>query len=216
MVRLAALERVRARAEWITEKLCDLIDGKLSDEERAPFARIADPVLAFTRAATAIRRIVALEEQVDEDAYERAARLADEAAKRARQEVQAARAPADRRIHLRASRRIAHDAMRAAALARDCNMSEFNRNTLLNDLTSDLDLPDYADDMELVLGQIEKELDAILGPPEDDDEAKDADQSPPQSRNPAPDHASQANDVFAALQRASEAISLIRASSDSG
>lgn len=210
MVRLAVLERLRDRAERIAEKLCNLIGGNLTDEERAPFARIADPVLAFTRAATAIRRIVALEERIDEDADERAARLADEAAKRAAAET--ARLPADSKIHLRANRRIAHDAIHAAIDARNCKMNDFQHGSLLADLVADLDLPDYAD-LDLIIAQIGKELDAIIGPPDMAAETAD-DVTPP--RLPKPPPAAQLTDVYAAVQRATEAIRLMQAGTDSG
>lgn len=205
MDRLGALARLRERTELISIKLCALIEGKLPGDACGSLARIADPVLAFTRAATAIRRIVALEEQIDESAEERATRLAELAAKRTKEVAAVERVPADRKIHLRASNRIVRDAMLKAIAARDGSLDEFSRCSLLNDLTSDLDLPDYADDIDLVIGQIEKELDTILGPPEGDNAANDDDDAPP--RKPVSDFPAQAADVYAAVRRATEAIS---------
>ncbi len=213
MARLARLERLSDRAERISEKLCDLIEDTLPEDQRAPFARIADPVLAFTRTATTIRRITALEEQIDESAEQRAARLAEEAAKRAKEAAEPDRLPVDRRIHLRASRRIAREAVRDAIRARDGAMDGFRREALLDDLTSDLDDPDYADDMDLILAQIGKELDAILGPPDVDD---DTDEVLPQAGKPVQTRDYQVSDLQAAIQGVNDAIARARARGASG
>ena len=42
MARLVSLERLRGRADRISEKLCDHIEGTLPAHEAEPFARIAD------------------------------------------------------------------------------------------------------------------------------------------------------------------------------
>ncbi|HTJ64108.1 MAG TPA: hypothetical protein VL899_09880 [Alphaproteobacteria bacterium] len=228
MARLAALERLRARAEKISEKLCDLIDDTLPPAEREPFARIVDPTLAFTRVATAIRRIVAIEEQIDEDAEERAVRLANEAAQRAKATAEAERLPVDRRIHMRASRRIAHQAVRDAITARDSAYVSFQRENLLNDLTADLDDLDYAENLDLILAQIGKELDAILGPADPDGEAEDAQDAEEDEDEEAPAPAAtrlalsggsgsgSIAEVYAALKRATDALGLQDARRESG
>lgn len=228
MARLAALERLRVRAERISEKLCDLIDDTLPAKEREAFARVADPTLAFTRVATAIRRIVAIEEQIDEDAEERAARLAEEAARRAKAAAEAERLPVDRRIHLAASRRIARLAMRDAIAARDSTFDGIRREGLLNDLTADLDDLDYADDLDLVMVQIGKELDAILGPVEDEleEEEDEQDEGEDEAPGPAPAIAHPPSaahpasrgsaEIYAALKRATDALDRAQARRESG
>jgi len=210
MARLVSLERLRGRADRISEKLCDHIEGTLPAHEAEPFARIADPTLAFTRVATAIRRIAALEEQIDEDEEAREHRRAEEAAKRAKEAAEAERLPAERRIHLRASRRIAREAARDAIRARDGNMEGFRREALLDDLTADLDDLDYADDMETVLEQIGQQLDAIIGPPKriasGSDEKDDDDDGQPFT----------IADACAALAKFDDALMRVRQSRESG
>ncbi len=58
-------------------------------------------------------------------------------------------------------------------------------------------------------------VDAILGPPYDEAEtAEDESEPPPRAGRPGP--ASEASDVYAALQKASEALGLLRGRADSG
>lgn len=167
MDRLAELEQLRRRAGRISARLCDLIEGNLPPDQDDPLSRLADPVLAFTRVATAIRRIVALEEQIDEDAETRAERLAEEAAKKAAARAAAETARAADSFHktIRVNRHVTRKFLRDDIRARDGDMTRVHREMLLNDLTADLDDLDYVGDPDALIAQLAKELDDIVGPP---------------------------------------------------
>jgi hypothetical protein len=167
MERLRQLEVLRERADIISAQLCNMIQGKLPPDESAAFAHINDPTLAFTRVCTAIRRMVALEERIDEDAETRAERLAAEAAKRAQAEAAAQIATATQNHHdkIRVNRSLARKALLGDIRARDTDMSRIRRELLLNDLTDDLDDLDYTGDIDALIAGLRKELDTVLEPP---------------------------------------------------
>jgi len=167
MARLEQLERLRERADRISAQLCNMIQGRLPPDACAAFAHINDPTLAFTRVCTAIRRMVALEERIDEDAETRAERLAAEAAKRAQAEAAARIATATQNHHdkIRVHRFLADKALRADIRARDTDMSRVRRELLLNDLTADLNDLDYMGDIDALIAGLRKELDAVLEAP---------------------------------------------------
>jgi hypothetical protein len=166
MERLTVLARMRDRADRIAGALCDAIEGKLPAEDSPAVAHIANPVLAFTRVATAIRRIVALEERIDEDAEARAKRLADEEAARAKAEAAAVLAHNTdvNKRRVTALRWAAQKVVRGEIRARDNSMTRVRREMLLSDLTADLGDYDFMVDPETVMQQIMDELDDILGP----------------------------------------------------
>lgn len=167
MERLRQLEVLRERADIISAQLCAMIQGKLPPDESAAFAHINDPTLAFTRVCTAIRRMVALEERIDEDAETRAERLAAEAVKRTQAEAAAriAAAAQDNRDKIRLNRSLARKALLGDIRARDADMSRIRRELLLNDLTDDLDDLDYSGDVDALIAGLRKELDAVLEAP---------------------------------------------------
>lgn len=167
MERLRQLEVLRDRADIISAQLCNMIQGKLPPDEAAAFAHISDPTLAFTRVCTAIRRMVALEERIDEDAETRAERLAAEAAKRAQAEAAAeiATAAKDRQDTIRVHRHVARKTLLGDIRARDRDMTRFRQERLLDDLTNDLNDLDYAGDIDALIAGLRKELDAVLEPP---------------------------------------------------
>ncbi len=167
MERLRQLEVLRERADIISAQLCAMIQGKLPPDESAAFAHINDPTLAFARVCTAIRRMVALEERIDEDAETRAERLAAEAAKRAEAEAAAriATAAEVNRDKIRLNRSLARKALLGDIRARDADMSRIRRELLLNDLTDDLDDLDYMGDVDALIAGLRKELDAVLEAP---------------------------------------------------
>jgi len=91
--REAAREERRLRRIAVLEQVCDInvraaerlgkyIGGELSEIESQPFARLADPFTALTRLSQSIRRIVALQERLDEDDETREKRLKAERAAR--------------------------------------------------------------------------------------------------------------------------------------
>ncbi len=167
MERLRQLEVLRERADTISAQLCAMIQGKLPPHECAAFAHIADPTLAFTRVCTAIRRMVALEERIDEDAETRAERLAAEAAKRAQAEAaeKIAAAAKDRQDTIRLHRCLARKTLRGDIRARGADLTRDRRELLLNDLTHDLDYLDYQGDIDTLIAGLREQLDAVLKAP---------------------------------------------------
>ncbi len=160
MERLRQLEVLRERADTISAQLCAMIQGKLPPHECAAFAHIADPTLAFTRVCTTIRRMVALEERIDEDAETRAERLAAEAAKRAQAE-----AAKGRQDTIRLHRCLARKTLRGDIRARGADLTRDRRELLLNDLTHDLDDLDYQGDIDTLIAGLREQLDAVLKAP---------------------------------------------------
>jgi hypothetical protein len=94
------------------------------------FAKTHDPALAYTRITLAIRRIVALEDRLDEDARTRAARIAEEQAEETRKAA---------RESLNAEKRIVRRAVREAVREADADLDRDRREKLLDDLFSDYD-----------------------------------------------------------------------------
>jgi len=174
MDRLGELEALRRRAGRISARLCDRIEGNLPHDEDDPLARLADPVLAFTRVATAIRRIVALEEQLDEDAESRELRLGEELEKRvvAMEADEKARDDAEIKRVVRANRNLMRKTVLDDIGERDGDMSRARRELLLNDLLADLDDVDYVNDPDAAIERIREEFDAILGPPPEPDDTE--------------------------------------------
>jgi len=94
------------------------------------FAETHDPALAFSRLSMAIRRIVALEDRLDEDAATRAARLAEEKAAEARKAA---------RESLMGEKRIVRRAVREACKDTYPDWDRKERENLLDDLFRDYD-----------------------------------------------------------------------------
>jgi hypothetical protein len=94
------------------------------------FAKTHDPALAYTRIALALRRIVALEDRLDEDARTRAIRLKEE------REAEARKAA---RESLNAEKRIVRRAVREAFREATPDLDRDRREKLLDDLFRDYD-----------------------------------------------------------------------------
>ena len=82
--RIAVLEQVCDITVQAVERLGKYINAELSEIESEPFARLADPCTALTRLTQSVRRIVALQERLDEDDETREKRLKAERAERER------------------------------------------------------------------------------------------------------------------------------------
>jgi hypothetical protein len=99
--------------------------------DTSAFARIADPAASFNRLSLAIRRIVALEELLEEDAATRAAQLA---AQRALQERRAARERAEE------EKQIVRRTVKMAHSDANPGIERDRQENLLNDLFDNYEL----------------------------------------------------------------------------
>jgi len=182
--REAAREERRLRRIAVLEQVCDLnvraaerlgkyIGGELSEFESQPFARLADPFTALTRLSQSIRRIVALQERLDEDDETREKRLKAERAERERaiqareaerRREAAADAYEDKKETIRRAVRNSHrDAEPDMALA--------DRESLLDDLFRDYeDHFDYSGDPARIVAELCAEVGLKYVPPEDEDD----------------------------------------------
>jgi hypothetical protein len=161
MARLARLEGMREMGYEMACRLNDWVAGRLPEPECAAFADIKDPVLAFSRMTSTVRRIIALEERLDEDAETREARIAAEAAERARKI--AAEKAAQEEAELEAQAGTASEpwlsrtekevkvrlAVRDIHRAAEPDMDYRKREDLLDDLFLDYDETDYGYDRPL-------------------------------------------------------------------
>ncbi len=84
MQRIAVLEEVCDITVQAVRQLGKYIQGELSEIDSEPFARMTDPCTALTRLTQSVRRIVALQERLDEDDEAREKRLKAERAERER------------------------------------------------------------------------------------------------------------------------------------
>ena len=82
--RIAVLEEICDVTVQAVRRLGKYIGGELSEVESEPFARLNDPCTALTRLTQSVRRIVALQERLDEDDETREKRLKAERAERER------------------------------------------------------------------------------------------------------------------------------------
>lgn len=129
MARLNHLELLRNIGMEIAAGLGHAAAGRNQFNTEA-FARVADPAASFNRIALAIRRIVALEDRLDEDAATRAARLAEEKAAEARKAA---------RESLMVEKRIVRRAVREACKDTYPDWDRKERENLLDDLFRDYD-----------------------------------------------------------------------------
>jgi len=159
--RMNDLEIGRMLALQAIARLNDGVAGKLFGDAQAIVEKLNDPYLAMSRLYQELRRIVALEEQLDEDAEERAKRLAAEAVARekaardaALRQTEAAAAQAEKDTK-RAVRRAVGFAYRDGFP----ETTQPDRENLLDDLFDDYDeYQGYGDDPVAVVARMCAEL----------------------------------------------------------
>ncbi len=143
--RLVSLENLRNGCEEAVKRLVDGTAGRLPYDEQEIFERVKDPYLAIERMARSVRRIVALEDRLDESAEARAARLAAEAAARANAERDAEAWAAGQPE--RDKKKLIRRAVRTAYQDGEPDLDHREREDLLNDLFNDYDeIDDYDGD----------------------------------------------------------------------
>jgi hypothetical protein len=81
---LRDLAELRRMGMHMARQLIAYVDGRLPEEEALPFVQIKDPTVSLERITLFVRRIVAQEDRLLEDAKSRALRLAAELAERER------------------------------------------------------------------------------------------------------------------------------------
>ena len=81
---LRDLAELRRMGMHMARQLTAYVDGRLLEEEARPFSQIKDPTVSLERIVQFVRRIVAMEDRLLEDAKTRALRLAAELAERER------------------------------------------------------------------------------------------------------------------------------------
>jgi len=187
--REAAREERRLRRIAVLEQVCDInvraaerlgkyIGGELSEIESQPFARLADPFTALTRLSQSIRRIVALQERLDEDDETREKRLKAERAARERA-IQAQAAERRRQAgqdEFEEKKDTIRQAIRNAYRDINPNVALADRESLLDDLFRDYeDHFNYEGDAVEIVAELCGELG--IGYLDDEDDG-DVDLSP--------------------------------------
>ncbi len=162
MQRIAVLEQVCELNFQALQRLTDYIKGDLSEAQSEPFARLTDPAAAVTKLSQSIRRIVALQDKLDQDDETRETRRKAEQA--ARRQQAATEAHEDKKETIRkAVRNIHRDAEPDQAMA--------DREQLLDDLFRDYeDHFDYEGDPAEIVAQLCHELGLDWIPPDDEDD----------------------------------------------
>ncbi len=146
-IRMESLERLRIAAEEMALRLNEGTACRLPPEQQADFARIKDPYLDFSRVALALRRIVAQQERLDEDAETRAARLAVEQAEREQMWQEQPAWADDADPALNAKKKLIRRAVRNAHQDAVPGMAHWERMEQLDDLFDEYEqLDDYDGD----------------------------------------------------------------------
>lgn len=177
MARLVRLEGMREMGYEMARRLNDYVAGRLSPDECTAFADIKDPTLAFSRMTSTVRRIIALEERLDEDAETRETRIAAEQAERARKiaaeeaarqqairNAEAARVREAAEAPLREKKQLVRHGLHEASFDMDDDLNHEDRESLLDDLFDQYEIyDDYAGDPDEILAQLIGELEKQLG-----------------------------------------------------